>query len=558
MQPRLLKRSLRPVRPGILRRSMPQGIYGRAALILILPVITLQLVVSIVFIQRHFEDVTAQMTRNVLIETRYLLGRVNDAPDLAAAREVAATVGPELGLRVGLPAELDHAERRLFYDLPGRVVIETLRARLPALAGVDLASDNRAVHIFLETAHGGMEVRLPRSRVSASNPHQLLVWMIFTGLLMTLISIVFLRNQLRPIRRLARAAEAFGKGRHEPYTPAGAREVRSAGQAFVDMRDRIERQIEQRTLMLSGISHDLRTPLTRLRLSLSLAAPNEDTAAMLRDVEDMQRLVDEFLSFARGDALDDAVPTDLTALVRRVIADVERGTSGRIAFDVAEETGPLVLRPRAVGRAIENLLSNAVRYGRSASVRLERIDGVARIRVEDDGPGIPDERLADAVKPFARLDPARNQNDTTGVGLGLAIARRVAEMTAHLYAARSYLDARGRPRSPAETSGHDFVSIGDPDTMIGHLQPLGLPVTRANVRLGSANGLVAWEYVRRGFGIAPMADTVAAAAPEVERVLPEMAPVAFPVWLVTHRELQTSRRIRLVYDLLAEAFAGAA
>jgi len=134
------------------------------------------------------------------------------------------------------------------------------------------------------------------------------------------------------------------------------------------------------------------------------------------------------------------------------------------------------------------------------------------------------------------------------------IARRVAEMSAHLYAARSYLDARGRPRSLAETAQHDFLAMGDPETMIGHLRPLGLPVTRANSLLGSASGMVAWEYVRRGFGIAPMADAVAQAAPEVERVLPDMAPITFPVWLVTHRELQTSRRIRLVYDLLAEAF----
>jgi two-component system osmolarity sensor histidine kinase EnvZ len=251
--------------------------------------------------------------------------------------------------------------------------------------------------------------------------------MIFTGVLMTLISIAFLRNQLRPIKRLASAAEDFGKGRSVSYRPAGAREVRSAGQAFLDMRNRLARQIEQRTLMLSGVSHDLRTPLTRLKLSLSMMDETPETEAMLRDVRDMQRLVDEFLDFARGDALDAQTETDLTALVRDVVGKAAQdGGQNRVMLDIAEETGPVMLRPLAVTRALDNLLTNALRHGTCAAVRLERIGRTARIRVEDDGPGIPDDRIEEALKPFARLDPARNQNAATGVGLGLAIAADIA------------------------------------------------------------------------------------------------------------------------------------
>ena len=412
---------------GFLKRWMPQGIYGRAALILILPVVTLQLVVSIVFIQRHFEDVTTQMTRNVLAETRYVLREIDAADDLRAAQAVADSLAPQLGLAVFLPAPLREVDQRAFYDLSGRVVIRTLRARLPGVTGVDLLTNLREVHVSVGSRHGGVEVRLPRSRVSASNPHQLLVWMIFTGVLMTLISIIFLRNQLRPIRRLAIAAEDFGKGRSVRYRPAGAREVRSAGQAFLDMRNRLARQIEQRTLMLSGISHDLRTPLTRLKLSLSMMDETPETEAMLRDVRDMQRLVDEFLDFARGDALDAQTPTDLTALVRTAVDNAARdGGADRIVLDIAEETGPVILRPLAVSRAMENLLTNALRHGRCAAVRLERIGATARIRVEDDGPGIPEDRIDEALKPFAQLDPSRNQNESTGVGLGLAIAADIA------------------------------------------------------------------------------------------------------------------------------------
>jgi two-component system osmolarity sensor histidine kinase EnvZ len=409
----------------LLKRWMPHSLYGRAALILILPVLTLQLVVSVVFIQRHFEGVTAQMTRNVLIETQFLVGQLNAAETAQQAQDVGRGLGGALQIGVTDPIKGAEGDRRRFYDLSGRVVVDVLRGRLPGLMRVDLVTNHRQVRLTVDTVHGPVELRLQRSRVSASNPHQLLVLMIFTGILMTMISFVFLRNQLRPIRRLARAADAFGKGRQVPYHVAGAMEVRQAGAAFLDMRARIERQIEQRTLMLSGISHDLRTPLTRLKLALSMMDETEDTEAMLRDVRDMQRLVDEFLNFARGDALDDAVPTDLTELVRRTIEDTAR-SGHRIELETAVETGMIDLRPLAVTRALENLLGNAVRYGTCACVRLEQLPGAVRIRVEDDGPGIPEARREDALKPFMRLDPARNQNSTTGVGLGLAIAADIA------------------------------------------------------------------------------------------------------------------------------------
>lgn len=410
---------------ALLKRWMPRTLYGRAALILLLPVLTLQLVVSVVFIQRHFEGVTAQMTRNVLIETRYLVSRLDQAENPAAAGQVGAQLGGALEIGVLLPAPVVLEDKRAFYDLSGRVVADILRERLQGLLSVDLVTDPRQLRITVDTENGPVQLRMLRSRVSASNPHQLLVLMIFTGILMTMISFVFLRNQLRPIRRLARAADAFGKGRHAPYHLAGATEVRQAGAAFLDMRARIERQIEQRTLMLSGVSHDLRTPLTRLKLELSMMEDTEETQAMLRDVSDMQRLVDEFLSFARGDALDDMAETDLTALVRRVVDDTVRAGHS-VILEAAEETGLIELRPLAVTRALENLLGNAVRYGTCASVRLDVLRGSVRIRVEDDGPGIPADRREEATKPFSRLDPARNQNKSAGVGLGLAIAADIA------------------------------------------------------------------------------------------------------------------------------------
>lgn len=409
-----------------IKRLLPRGLYGRAALILILPILTLQLVVSVLFIQRHFAGVTQQMTRNVALEVKLLKDVVNTAPDAAAALARTEPLTRDLRIALTLPATVAFEDGRLYYDLSGRTIMATLRDEVPEVRAIDLASSTREVTILLETDHGPMRLQSDRRRMSASNPHQLLVLMIFTGLLMTLIAFIFLRNQLRPIRRLARAAEAFGKGRHMKYRPVGATEVRAAGNAFLDMRARIERQMEQRTMMLSGVSHDLRTPLTRLKLSLSLAEPGPETEAMARDVRDMERILDTFLDFARADAKEDFEEADPVNLVRSVV-EQSRRMGGDITLSALPEPGVLVpIRPLAVERALQNLTNNALRHGTRARLGLDVTDRVLRFVVEDDGPGIPPEQREEAMKPFSRLDAARNQDKGSGVGLGLAIASDVA------------------------------------------------------------------------------------------------------------------------------------
>ncbi|MBC57443.1 MAG: two-component sensor histidine kinase [Confluentimicrobium sp.] len=410
------------MKDGWIKRALPRSLYGRAALILILPIVTIQLVVSVVFIQRHFDGVTRQMSRSVELEVAHVLAQVNAAPDADAAFARVSGLAMALQLQVALPGQGVAGERRAFYDLSGRTVVSALRTGLPALRGIDLKSDIREVRMLLTTRHGDMVVVVDRRRVSASNPHQLLVLMIATSLLMTLIAFIFLRNQLRPIKRLAKAADAFGKGRPVRYRPTGATEVRSAGSAFLDMRARIERQIEQRTMMLSGVSHDLRTPLTRLKLSLSLAEETPETAEMLRDVSDMERMLDAFLDFARSEALDDPEEVDPAELLYNVV--------DRFGPDVT--LGPVpagtmaMLRPLAVERALQNLVGNALNYGTRCTVGLEVTDRVLRFTVEDDGPGIPAEQRTAAMQAFNRLDEARNQNRGSGVGLGLAIASDIA------------------------------------------------------------------------------------------------------------------------------------
>jgi two-component system osmolarity sensor histidine kinase EnvZ len=407
---------------GWIKQFLPRGLYGRAALILIVPVVTIQLVVSSVFLQRHFEDVTRQLTSALTLDMRLLL-RTLDRDGIEAAESIARA----LRIEMGAPG-FDGGNHRYFYDLSGVTVIEVFEEQLPDVVGVDLRTDERSVQVLID--RGGAEplaLSTTRRRVSAPAPHQLLVIMVGTGLLMTLVAFVFLRNQLRPIRRLAGAAEAFGKGRLTDYHPSGAIEVRSAGRAFLDMRARIEAHLEQRTLMLSGVSHDLRTPLTRMRLALGMMDDGPEVEGLVHDVEEMETLVTAFLDFVRGEAEEEPEPADPLVLARRVVENARR-SGGQVELVLPEGTADshVSMREMAVQRAVMNLLSNALRYGTHVRVSVALIDGAVRFTVEDDGPGIPENRREDAVQPFTRLDEARNQNQGSGVGLGLAIAHDVA------------------------------------------------------------------------------------------------------------------------------------
>ncbi|MGJ8623731.1 MAG: ATP-binding protein [Yoonia sp.] len=409
-----------------MKNYMPRGIYARAALILVLPVLLLQLLVSVVFIQRHFDGVTRLMTSAMNIELRFLLEQAAEAATPDAAQMAVAALGDPLEIDTALPATGATATDVIpALDLTGAMVIDTLREGLPQITSVSLAN-RRVVRVWAETPHGLIEMAFRRNRVSASNPHQLLVIMVVLGGLMTAIAYLFLRNQLRPIKRMARAATDYGKGRITPFSPSGAVEVRAAGTAFLDMRNRLERQTQSRTMMLSGVSHDLRTPLTRMRLGLSFL-DNEEAAPLLRDVDDMERLLDAFLDFARSDVADSAreltVPADI---VKAVLETAQRMGQPVTCAAMEGPDEPVNLRPLAIRRALDNLIGNALRYGTQAQVGVSVTERAIRFWVEDDGPGIPPDKREDALSPFVRLDPARNQDKGSGVGLGLSIVADIA------------------------------------------------------------------------------------------------------------------------------------
>ncbi len=408
-----------------LKQYVPRSLYARAALILIMPIVTLQLLVTIVFIKRDLEDVTTQMTTTVLREIdllRQQAGGTSD-PDLYLQRMQPYLLPLTMAARFVTPDAPRPQDALSLNEFSGRVVRDKLQRELAGFVAVKFP-ENREFLLYFETPAGILELRLDRRRLTAAAPHQLIVTMVFFGFLMTVISFVYMRNQLRPIKKLADAAQAFGRGRNLPYSPRGATEVRVAGSAFLDMRARIERQIEQRTLMLSGVSHDLRTPLTRLKLSLAMI-DEEDAAPMLRDVSEMQALLEAFLDFSRGASTGEPEPVDPQQLVTSVVEGWRRQHKDVMLGELSG-AGIVPLREQSMRRALENLVSNAVRYGTRARVSVVLTEKSLRLRVEDDGPGIPAAQRGDAVRPFARLDPARNQDQGSGVGLGLAIVTDIA------------------------------------------------------------------------------------------------------------------------------------
>ena len=400
---------------------MPKRLYYRAALILVFPVVFLQLIVSIVFIQRHFEGVTVQMTRTVAAELD-LITEVIERDGAVAAQQIARSLGMSMSI---VSQETNFLERRRVYDLTGLVVRRELLS-LPEILNVDLP-DNRKVNARIKSGQEYFDLQFSRRRVSASNPHQLIVYLLVFGAFFTVIAFFYLRNQLRPITRLADAAEAFGLGENVPYDPSGALEVRAAGQAFLDMRERIQRHLKQRTMILSGVSHDLRTPLTRLKLGLSFL-PEEQRKPLEKDVEDMNLLLNEFLDFAKQDNEADLPTEDIspTVLVNELIENFRR--TGIQIESIGEIGNNLFkLKPFPIKRALENLINNADRYGKKILIEKKIENNFLIFSVHDDGPGIDEAHYDEVLQPFTRLDPSRNQNRGSGVGLGLPIAKEIAE-----------------------------------------------------------------------------------------------------------------------------------
>ena len=409
-----------------LNSVMPKGLYARALLIIIAPMVILQSVVAFVFMERHWNVVTQRLSASVVQDIAALIDIYRGYPQDADQAQIRRIAQERLGLVVDfLPlTEMPPPGPKPFFSLLDQALSDELRRQIGRPYWIDTVGKSALLEIRVQLDNTVMRVFARRSAAYVSNSEIFLLWMVGTSTVLLIVAIIFLRNQIKPILRLADAAESFGKGREVPnFRPRGAREVRRAAAAFVEMKTRIERAMEQRTAMLAGVSHDLRTVLTRFKLELALIEDSPEVDAMKKDVDEMARMLEAYLSFARGDSGEAAAPTDMAEFLEELRLDAERhGHKSSVVFH-----GPpiVTVRPAAFKRCLANLVSNAARHARSIAITGHRDHRYLTVTVDDDGPGIPADLREEVFKPFLRLDDARNQ-DEGGTGLGLAIARDIA------------------------------------------------------------------------------------------------------------------------------------
>jgi two-component system, OmpR family, osmolarity sensor histidine kinase EnvZ len=409
-----------------LNNAMPKGLYARALLIIIAPMVILQSVIAFVFMERHWNLVTQRLSADVVHDIGALIDVTKQYPQDAERTALRKIAQDRLGLVVDfLPVgDLPPPGAKPFFSLLDQALSEELRKQIGKPFWIDTVGRSSLVEIRVQLDNAVMRVFAPRSAAYASNSGIFLLWMVGTSSVLLIVAIAFLRNQIKPILRLADAAESFGKGREVPnFRPRGAREVRRAAAAFIEMKTRIERAIEQRTAMLAGVSHDLRTVLTRFKLELALIPDSPEIDAMKKDVDEMARMLEAYLAFARGDLGEASAPTDMAEFLEELRSDAER--NGHRATVVFHGPPIVVVRPAAFKRCLANLVSNAARYAPSIAITGHRDHRYLTVTIDDDGPGIPADMREEVFKPFLRLDDARNQ-DEGGTGLGLAIARDIA------------------------------------------------------------------------------------------------------------------------------------
>ncbi|WP_435641485.1 ATP-binding protein [Micavibrio aeruginosavorus] len=411
---------------SLFRNILPRTLLARSLMILIIPVLLTQMITVYIFFDRHWGKMTDRLAYAVAGEMAIVAEQIENDPSPERISRISGHMAKHLDLLISyqpgavlenIPEDID---RSIVSDILGRALDQQVRR--PYRINVDLSE--KWVEIAIALNDGVLFVSSPQRRLFSSSGYIFLLWMIFTSIVLLAVSILFMRNQIRPIRRLAVAAERIGKGRDMPATlkVEGAREVRQAAQAFLDMNDRIKRQISQRTAMLAGVSHDLRTPLTRLKLQVAMLGNHPDAEGMMQDIQDMEKMLNGYLDFVRGEGGEQAVAGDMNDILNRIVSGARRA-GGDVILDSQGDLA-LTLRPMAMERALSNLITNARKYASHVWMSARRVNDDVEIVIDDDGPGIPPDQYDDVFRPFYRVDTSRN-TATGGVGLGLPIAQDV-------------------------------------------------------------------------------------------------------------------------------------
>ncbi len=411
-----------------LRDYLPKTLFGRMLSIILVPMILVQVITIFIFYERHWDTVTRHMASQLAAEIELLADRLGSNPDKATIDLIQTTGwqyfsfpvqhnpdGVFPGPNEGQPDS--YAETMLRLELSRRLSQDW---------HVDLVSDPNLIFVDLKLDNGVIRIYASRKRIFSSTSWTFFGWTLGSSMLLFAVALLFMRGQVQPILRLANAARALGLGRQaQDYRLEGAREVRLAGRAFQAMRHRIMRQLNERTEMLAGVSHDLRTPLTRIRLQLALMGETEDAQAIRADLVEMEEMIDAYLSFAAGEGEEPPEDTDLPKMLERIIATTRNAHGYEITSKPPSPAIPVFpLRRKAIRRAIENVVSNAIAFSSQAEISANYRNDEVTIIIDDNGAGIPAERRADALRPFVRLETSRNRQ-TGGTGLGLSITNDI-------------------------------------------------------------------------------------------------------------------------------------
>ncbi len=410
-----------------LKPLLPRTLFARTLMIIVTPVILAQLVATFVFFDRHWSTMTNRLTYALAGDIGLVAEEVERNNHPASLMRLRASVARHMDLQLEYAPGVTLPATPNVWSSPLQSRLEqALRDKLRRPFNVRMTAGPEQVGIEVQLSDGVLRVLSPERRIFTPTTEVFIGWMLGSSILLSVIALIFMRNQIRPVRRLAAAAEAFGKGRNVPgFKPEGATEVRQAAKALLQMHNRLRRQITQRTTMLAGISHDLRTPLTRMKLQLAMLPETPANTELRLDVEEMVAMVEAYLAFARGEEGEAVQQVDVNTLLQEVVAKA-RKLNPQITLSVAEPI-MLPLRRQAISRGLTNLVMNAVRYGTKADIQAVQLDNYVIMTIDDDGPGIPAESREEVFRPFVRLDEARN-TATGSVGLGMTIARDIVRL----------------------------------------------------------------------------------------------------------------------------------